>query len=205
MDRKLGRFGILATVALLAVAPSAAAVYDIDSSHSAAQFTIRHLMISNVRGQFSGVTGTVVIDDGNPANVKIDATIDASTVDTREPKRDTHLKSPEFFDVAKFPKITFVSKKSQKTGNGTYKVTGDLTMHGVTKEVVLDVTGVAEVKDPWGNTKVGATGTTRVDRKDYGLTWNKPLEAGGFLVGDDVDITIDAELTKKKAEAPAGK
>lgn len=201
MDRSTKRIAVWTMTALLCASPAAAAVYDFDASHTAAQFSVTHLMVSTVRGQFSNVKGTVEIDDKDASMVKVDATIDASTVDTREPKRDTHLKSPDFFDVAKYPTINFKSKKSQKAGDG-YKITGDLTMHGVTKEVVLDVTNVKEIKDPWGNTKMGAVATTKVDRKDYGLLWNKSLEAGGVLVGDDVSITLDIELTKKAAEAP---
>ena len=202
MDRSTKRFAVWTLTALLAASPAAAAVYDFDASHTAAQFSVTHLMVSTVRGQFSNVKGTVEVDDKDASSVKVDATIDASTVDTREPKRDAHLKSPDFFDVAKFPTITFKSKKSQKVGADAYKVTGDLTMHGVTKEVVLDVKDVKTVKDPWGNTKLGAVATAKVDRKDYGLLWNKSLDGGGVLVGDDVAITLDLELAKKVPEAP---
>jgi polyisoprenoid-binding protein YceI len=197
MHRSARRIATWTIAALLAASPAAASVWELDPAHSAAQFSVTHMMVSTVRGQLSNVQGTVEIDDANPANLKVDATIDASTIDTREAKRDGHLKSADFFDVAKYPTITFKSKKSQKAGAGAYKVTGDLTMHGVTKEVVLDVTGVKAA-----GTRMGALATTRVNRKDFGLNWNKALEAGGVVVSDDVDITIDIELVKKTAEAP---
>ena len=172
--------------------------YTIDPAHSVADFKVRHLMVSNVRGEFSGVSGTVQFDPENPANSKIDASIDATTIQTREPQRDTHLKSAEFLDVEKFPKITFVSRKVVKTGDEEYKVTGDLTIHGVTREVVLEVEGPApEAKDPWGNVKSGASAKTKINRKDYGLVWNVALETGGVLVGEEVQIHLDLELTKQ--------
>jgi polyisoprenoid-binding protein YceI len=202
MHRSARRIATWTTAALLAASPAAASVWELDPSHSAAQFSVTHMMVTTVRGQFSNVKGTVEIDDANSANVKVDATIDATTVDTREAKRDQHLKSADFFDVAKYPAITFKSKSSQKVGDGAYKVTGDLMIHGVTKEVVLDVTGAREVKDPWGHTRMGGVATTKVNRKDFGLNWNKTLETGGVLVSDDVLITIDLELTKKVPEAP---
>jgi len=197
MHRSARRIATWTTAALLAASPAAASVWELDPSHSAAQFSVTHMMVSTVRGQFSNVQGTVELDDASAANVKVDATIDATTIDTREPKRDGHLKSPDFFDVAKYPTITFKSKKSQKAGEGAYKVTGDLTIHGVTKEVVLDVSGMKAV-----GTRMGAVATTKVNRKDFGLNWNKAIEAGGVVVGDDVDITIDIELVKKPADAP---
>jgi polyisoprenoid-binding protein YceI len=172
--------------------------YKIDPAHSVADFKVRHLMVSNVRGEFSGVTGTVQFDSENPANSKVEAVIDVNTIQTREPQRDTHLKSADFFDVEKFPQITFVSKTVVKTGDEEHKVTGDLTIHGVTKEVVLDVEGpTAEVKDPWGSLKSGAAAKTKVNRKDFGLVWNVALETGGVLVGEDVQIHLDLELTRQ--------
>lgn len=189
--------------AILAVPSLAfAATYEIDSAHSGAHFTVRHLMVSNVRGEFGKVTGTVNIDEKDITKSTVEATIDASTINTREPKRDEHLRSADFFDVAKFPTITFKSKKVAKAGEGKLKVTGDLTMHGVTKEVVLDVEGPAkDAKDPWGNVKSGASATTRLNRKDFGLGWNQALETGGVMVGEEVAVTIDLELTKKQAPA----
>jgi polyisoprenoid-binding protein YceI len=173
-------------------------VYEIDPAHSRAHFKVRHLMVSNVRGEFSKVTGTVVVDPNNLNNSKIDAFIDASTVSTSEPQRDEHLKSADFLHVAKHPTIRFVSKSIVKAGEDRLKVTGDLTIQDVTREVVLDVEGpTEEVKDPWGNIKAGASATTKINRKDYGLTWNQALETGGLLVGEDITITLDVELTRK--------
>ena len=170
--------------------------YTIDPSHSSAGFKVRHLMVSNVKGEFSKVTGTVVFDSAVPANSKVKASIDATTVHTRDEQRDAHLKSADFLDVEKFPTIDFVSTKI--TGSGDeWKVTGNLTIHGVTKEVVLDVEGPApEAKDPWGNTKSGASATTKINRKDFGLTWNAALETGGVLVGEDLTITLEIELLR---------
>lgn len=170
--------------------------YNIDPSHSAAQFSVRHMMVSNVKGEFSKVTGTIVYDPKNLGASKIDAAIDVSTINTREPRRDTHLKSPDFFDVAKFPTLTFKSKQIYKAG-GKLKAKGDLMMRGVTREVVLDIDGpTPEQKNPQGNMLWGASATTKVNRKDWGLIWNQALESGGVLVGDDVTITIDLEAVK---------
>lgn len=171
--------------------------WNIDPSHSTAQFSIRHLMISNVKGEFTKVTGQIVYDQKNPERVAAEASIDVSTINTREPDRDNHLKSPDFFDVAKYPSIHFKSKRAAKTSNGL-KLTGDLTIHGVTREVTLDVEGpTTPLKDPWGFTRVGASATTKINRKDFGLTWNQALEAGGVLVGDEVKISIDVELVAR--------
>jgi len=196
-----------ATVALSAVLlasvltfPAAAATttWQIDPAHTAAGFAVKHLMISTVRGQFKGVSGTVVWDDQDVSKSTIDVAIDATTVDTSEPMRDKDLKSEKFFDVAKYPTITFKSKKIENVSAGKLKVTGDLTIHGVTKEVVLDVEGPSNtVKDPWGNTRVAASATTKVNRQDYGVKWNASIDGGGVVVGDDVNITIDLEMTKK--------
>ncbi len=170
--------------------------YTIDPAHSAAEFKVRHLMVSNVRGHFSKVTGTVVFDASAPQNSKVEAHIDATTIHTREEQRDAHLKSADFLDVAKFPEIAFVSKKVAG-GKGEWKVTGDLTIHGVTKEVTLDVEGPApEAKDPWGNVKSGFSATTKINRKDFGLVYNVALETGGLMVGDEVSITLDVELLR---------
>ncbi len=153
-------------------------------------------MVANVRGEFSGVTGTVVIDADAPENSRVDARIDATTIHTRDEQRDAHLKSADFLDVEKFPTITFVSKKIAGS-DGEWKVTGDLSIHGVTKEATLDVEGPApEVKDPWGNVKTGATATTKINRKDFGLVWNMALETGGVMVGDQVTLTLELELVR---------
>lgn len=178
---------------------SGVAVYDIDGAHSSAQFSVRHMMVSNVRGQFSNIKGTVQYDPQNVGLAKVKATIEAGTVDTRQAKRDAHLKTADFFDVEKFPEITFVSKRVMPASPGKLKLAGDLTLHGVTREVVLEVDGPSpEIKDEKGNVRSGASATTRINRKDFGLTWNRAIEAGGVAVSDEVDINIDLELIKQK-------
>ncbi len=173
--------------------------YVIDPIHSTAGFKVRHLMVSNVRGEFSGVAGTVVFDAQEPANSKVEAAIDATTIQTRDSQRDQHLKSADFFDVEKFPKITFISKKVAPVADAEWRVVGDLTLHGVTREVALDVEGpTPEVKDPWGNLKIGATATTKLDRRDFGLVFNMALDAGGVMVGDEVAIELELELARQK-------
>lgn len=197
-------FVFLAALLLAASVYAQPAVWQIDPAHSAAQFTVRHLMISNVKGEFSKVTGTVVYDGKDLSKLSVDTTIDATTINTREPKRDTHLKSPDFLDVANFPTITFKSKRVESVGNGSLKLVGDLTIRGVTKEVALDVTGpTPQIKDPWGNFRLGASATTKINRKDFGTKFNAVLEGGGVVVGDEVAITLDVELVKQ-APAPAG-
>ena len=184
-----------------AQAKPAITTWNIDPAHSTAQFSIRHLMISNVKGEFTKVTGQIVYDQSNPESLAAEASIDVSTINTREPDRDNHLKSPDFFDVAKYPSIHFKSRKATKSSDGL-KLTGDLTIHGVTREVTLQVEGpTTPMKDPWGFTRVGASATTKINRKDFGLTWNQALEAGGVLVGDEVKISIDVELVAQAAES----
>ena|SRR5689334_7301805 len=175
---------------------SQAVTYTIDPAHSTAGFKVRHMMVANVRGEFSKVTGTVVYDAEAPENSRVEAHIDATAIHTRDEQRDAHLKSSDFLDVEKYPEITFVSKKI--TGkDGEWKVTGDLTIHGVTKEVTLDVEGPApEAKDPWGNIRSGASATTKINRKDFGLVWNAALETGGVLVAEEVAIHLELELLR---------
>lgn len=175
-----------------------AGAWEIDGVHSAANFSVRHMMVSNVRGDFSKLTGTLNIDDKDITKSSVEATIDVNSINTREPKRDAHLKGPDFFDAAQFPTLTFKSKKVESLGSGKLKVTGDLTIHGVTKPAVFDVELSPEVKDPMGNLKRGATATTKINRKDFGLSWNKTLETGGVIIGEEVAIIIDVELAKKK-------
>ncbi len=192
-------FVVAAAVAALA-RPAVAATWNIDPAHTTVSFAVRHMMVSNVRGDFTKVSGTVVGDEKNPAGATVQATIDTASIDTREPKRDEHLKSPDFFDVAKYPTITFVSKKVEPAGPGHWKMTGDLTLHGVTKEVVLDVDGASgAVKDPTGKIRAGAHATTKINRKDFGIVWNKALDGGGIAVGDDVDVVIDVEGIQEAA------
>jgi polyisoprenoid-binding protein YceI len=176
--------------------------FTIDPAHSSANFSIRHLMISNVRGSFSKLTGTVVHDSDNPSNSSVQAEIDASTLSTGDAQRDTHVKSADFLHVEQNPKITFQSTKVEKAGDGEFKVTGNLTVHGVTKPVVLNVEGPSkETKDPWGNIRVGAAATTKIKRSDFGLVWNAPLETGGVMIGDDLKIELDMSLVKQQAAA----
>ncbi|HEY0249962.1 MAG TPA: YceI family protein [Kofleriaceae bacterium] len=170
--------------------------WNIDGSHSTAEFSVRHLMITNVRGRFGTLEGTVEYDPAKPEASTINVSIDATSIDTREEKRDAHLKSADFFDTEKFPKITFVSKSVKKTDDG-FAATGDLTMHGVTKEVTLEVeTPSGETKDPWGNQRIGASAHAKINRKDWGLGWNAVLEAGGVAVGEQVKINIEVSMVK---------
>jgi polyisoprenoid-binding protein YceI len=160
------------------------------------------MMVSNVRGTFKGVKGTIVHDSANPANSSIQAEIDVNTINTNDETRDGHLKSAEFFDLEKYPTITFVSKKVEKTGENEYKATGDLTIHGVTKETVLTVDEVSgEGKDPWGNVRIGASAKGKLNRKDFGLVWSAPLETGGVLIGDEVKLEFDIEAVKAQSAA----
>lgn len=185
---------------LLLVQPAFAATstWLIDNDHTLAQFKVQHLVITHVRGNFSKIQGTVVIDEQDPTKSKVEVTIDARSIDTNVEKRDAHLKSPDFLDVEKYPTITFKSKAIKQGANGQLNVLGDLTIHGVTKEVELFVTGpTATITDPWGNQRKGAQATTKINRKDFGLTWNKMMETGGVVVGDDVEITIETELIKQ--------
>ena len=172
--------------------------YQIDAAHSHVQFSVRHLMLSNVKGTFSGVTGTVVYDPATPEQTAIDATVDVATVNTNDEKRDGHLKSPDFFDVAKYPTMTFKGKSVESSG-ASHKVTGDLTLHGVTKEVTLTVEDVTdETKDPWGMVRIGANAKGKIKRSDFGLTWNAALETGGVMVGDDVKIEFELQFVKQQ-------
>jgi polyisoprenoid-binding protein YceI len=177
-------------------------IYEIDPVHSNAQFTIRHLMISKVRGDFKIAKGTVVYDPENLAGSSIQAELDATTLNTRDESRDAHVKSADFFNVEKFPSILFESSKVESAGEGELKVTGGLTILGVTKEVVLNVEGPSEeTQDPWGNLRVGASASTKIKRSDFGLTWNVALETGGVMLGDEIKIDLDIQLIKSKAQA----
>jgi polyisoprenoid-binding protein YceI len=171
--------------------------WTLDPVHSVAEFKVRHMMISDVKGQFTGLTGVLTLDEGDIARSSVQATIDASTVNTREAQRDAHLKSADFFDVERFPTLSFASNRVLRTSDDELAVTGDLSIHGVTRQVTFQVEGpTAAGRDPWGNTRIGLSAMTRINRKDYGLTWNTALETGGILVGDDVAITLDLEFVK---------
>jgi polyisoprenoid-binding protein YceI len=172
--------------------------WEIDPAHSAAHFSVRHLMISNVRGEFKKVSGNAVLNPSDPTKSSVEVVIDASSIDTREPQRDEHLRSADFLDVAHYPTITFRSKKITPAGQDHYKVTGDLTIRGVTREVTFDVEGPAQpVKDPYGNIRTGVSAKAKINRKDFGLAWNALTEAGGVVVGDEVSVDFEAELIQK--------
>lgn len=193
---------LFAVCLMLAVpAFSFATTWNIDPDHSNVGFKVKHLMVSNVKGNFGKYTGVVEINDKDVTKSKVDVSIDTASINTNVQKRDDHLRSADFFDVAKFPAMTFVSKKIAKAGKGNLKVTGDLTLHGVTREVVLNVEGLSkESKDPWGNIRIGASASTKINRKDFGLTWNKALETGGVVVGDEITINLEVEMIKAQVK-----
>ncbi|HEY1501525.1 MAG TPA: YceI family protein [Acidobacteriaceae bacterium] len=171
--------------------------WTVDPVHSIAEFRVRHLMISNVRGQFTGVTGKLSYDPSDLSKSTIEASIDVTTIDTRDPQRDTHLKSPDFFDAEKFPTMTFSSSRVTRRADGSSLVSGPLTIHGVTKEVDFTVEGpTPPVKDPWGNTRVGVHASTKINRADFGLTFNAAMETGGVMVGEEVQITLELEFVQ---------
>lgn len=172
--------------------------WKVDSAHSNVEFAVRHLMITTVKGRFADVSGEVRSDDNDPAKGEVNVTINATSVDTREPQRDAHLRSADFFDVEKYPTITFRSTRIANATGDHFTLVGDLTMHGVTREVALDVTSEGRATDPWGGERAGFTATGKVKRSDFGLTWNQALETGGVLVGDDIRISLDVELVKAR-------
>jgi polyisoprenoid-binding protein YceI len=200
MGTNFTRIALAAGLAAALSLPAAAATtnWQIDPQHSSAQFSVRHMAISTVRGAFNKVTGTIALDDKDITKSTVDVAIDVTTVDTHEPSRDNDLRSDKFFDVAHFPTMTFKSKKVEQLAPGKLKVTGDLTIRGTTKEVVLDVEGpTAPIKDPWGFQRSAANATTKVNRQDFGVKWNATLDNGGVVVSDDVSISIDVEMVKK--------
>ncbi|MBV8071968.1 MAG: polyisoprenoid-binding protein [Acidobacteriaceae bacterium] len=195
MNPVLKRFLIAGVAAL----PCAASQWTVDPAHSSATFAVKHMMVSTVRGSFTGIKGIVDYDPANPSATKTSFTIDAATVDTRNDDRDKDLKGENFFDVRKYPTITFVSKRLRQEGPGKLQLVGDITIHGVTKEVAFEVNGpTPPVKDMRGTLHVGGSATTTLNRKDFGLIWNKNLDGGGVMVGDDVDITVDVDLVQQK-------
>jgi len=170
--------------------------YQIDPAHSSANFSVKHMMIAKVHGGFQKINGKFVYDAADLSQSSVEVTIEAGSIDTHEPQRDTHLKSADFFDIGKYPTLNFKSTRFEKGGSGML-VTGDLTLHGVTRSVTLDLESpTPEVKDPWGNFRIAVSGGTKIKRKDFGLTWNQALETGGFLVGDDVTVTLDIQLVR---------
>jgi polyisoprenoid-binding protein YceI len=189
---------VAAVVTLGLPAFALAEVWQIDQDHSNVGFKVRHMMVSNVKGDFGKFNGVVDIDNKDLTKSKVSVTIETASVNTGVTKRDDHLKSADFFEVAKYPTMTFVSKKVAKAGKDKLKVSGLLTLHGVTRDVVLDVEGLSGAsKDPWGNLRRGASASTRISRKDFGLVWNAALETGGVAVADEVLISLEIEMTKK--------
>ena len=180
-----------------ATAEPAATTWNLDPAHSVAEFKVKHMMISNVKGTFSGLSGVLTEHATDSTLSSVEASVDVATINTHDAQRDGHLKSADFFDAEKFPKLTFKSTSVTKKGDAEYAVTGDLTVHGVTKPVTFAVEGPSEpAKDPWGNTRIGLSATAKINRKDFGLTWNSALETGGVLVGEDVIITLDVQFIK---------
>lgn len=176
---------------------SQTSTWNIDPAHSVAEFKVRHMMISNVKGRFGGFKGSLILDGADLTKSRVEASLDAASVNTHEPQRDAHLKSADFFDVGKFPTLSFKSTRVARSGEGELDVTGDLTIRGVTRSVVFKVEGPSgPTKDPWGNTRVGVAATAKINRKDFDLGWNAVLETGGFVVGDEVAISLEAEFIK---------
>jgi len=187
----------MTTTATPALPQTTTTTWKIDPAHTVAEFKVKHMMIANVKGHFSGVSGVLIRDESNPANDRIEATIEAASIHTRDEQRDAHLKSADFFHVEKFPTLHFKSTGIKIVGEGELSVEGDLTIHGVTRKVRFAVEGpTPPAKDPWGNTRIGISASTKINRKDFGLTWNAALESGGILVGDDITITLDAQFVK---------
>ena len=181
----------------LAVPQTATTTWNVDPAHSVAEFKVKHMMISNVKGQFPKVTGVLTLDESDPRNSRVETVIDASSIETRDAQRDAHLKSADFFHVEKFPSLSFKSTGIRLIRDGELAVEGDLTIRDVTRKVLFSVDGpTPPTKDPWGGTRVGVSATTKIHRKDFGLTWNAALETGGILVGDEVTITLDLEFLK---------
>jgi len=194
------RLAVLAAAVTLAAPAFAADTYQFDKSHTTVGFSVRHI-VTNVGGKFQDFSGTIQVDKAKPESSSVEFTIQAASINTNEPKRDEHLKSPDFFDVANNPTITFKSTSVKPAGKDAFEVTGNLTMRGVTKQVTLPVTFLGEGKDPWGNEKIGFELSTVLNRKDYGINWNKTLDAGGVLVADEVKVQISVEANKVKPQA----
>jgi polyisoprenoid-binding protein YceI len=180
----------------MSTAESTTSTWTIDPSHTTVEFSVKHLMISTVRGHFGAVTGTIVIDEANPAASTATAEIDTTSIDTRQEQRDAHLRSADFFDVATYPSIRFESTRIEVVGGGAYNVVGNLTIRDVTREVVLETTDEGRGGDPWGGQRAAFSATTKIDRRDFGLTWNQGLEAGGVLVGNDIKISLEVQAVR---------
>jgi polyisoprenoid-binding protein YceI len=187
------------TAPATATTNTSATTWTVDASHAEVGFSVRHLMISTVRGRFGGVSGTVVLDDRNPSASKADVTIDVATIDTRQEQRDAHLRSPDFFDAENHPTMRFVSTRVEGDITSEFKLIGNLTIRGVTREIALDVTAEGRGRDPWGNDRAGFSAKGKINRGEFGLSWNQVLEAGGVTVSDEVKISIDAEIVRQAA------
>ena len=192
---------LIGVIMLLLAAPALAsgATWQIDPGHSSFQFKIRHMMVSNVRGDFGKITkGVIFLDDREVSNIKAEVIIEAASINTGHAKRDEHLRGPDFFDVTRYPTITFVSKQVTRIDSDKLRATGELTIHGITREIILDVYGLTpEIKDPGGTFRRGVTATSKINRKDFGLTWNRVLDTGGVVVGDEVEISVEIEMLRK--------
>jgi polyisoprenoid-binding protein YceI len=181
----------------------ATSTWNIDPTHSAIQFAVRHMVVSKTRGRFAKWSGKLVFDPEKPAASSVEVSIDPASIDTADAQRDGHLRSPDFFDVEKFPTASFKSTRIEDVGGDRYRVTGDLTLHGVTRPVVLNATYEGTGKDPWGGERAGFSATLTIDRKDFGLEWNKALETGGLLVGEKVELTLEVEAVKQAQQQAA--
>jgi polyisoprenoid-binding protein YceI len=186
-----------------AIEPVTATTWQLDPAHTSVEFAVKHLMISTVKGHFGDVTGTVTGSLADPDSVSADISISVESIDTRQAQRDAHLRSPDFFDALKWPAIRFAGTRAEGDLNGDFALYGELTIRDVTREIRLDVTNEGALTDPWGNSRIGFSAKTKIDRRDFGLTWNQALEAGGFVVGDEIRLSIDAEFTAVAADASA--
>jgi polyisoprenoid-binding protein YceI len=179
--------------------------WQLDQAHTNVEFAVKHLMIATVRGRFGNVAGTIEVDETNPLSAKVDVTIDPASIDTRQEQRDAHLRSPDFFDVAQYPSIRFVGRRIEGNSSDEFRIIGDLTIRGVTKEVAVNVTNEGEGIDPWGNLRAGFSATAKIDRREFGLTWNQALETGGVVVGNDIKLSIDAEFFRAAEQTERAK
>ena len=168
--------------------------WQLDPAHSNVEFAVKHLMIATVRGRFGNVSGSVQVDESNPLSAKVDVTIDPASIDTRQEQRDAHLRSPDFFEVAQYPNIRFVGKRLEGDPADEFRIIGDLTIRGVTKEIAVNVTNEGQGIDPWGNLRAGFSASAKIDRREFGLTWNQALETGGVVVANEIKVSVDAEL-----------
>ena len=196
-NQRFAAAAVLLAASVVASTTWAADTYKIDRVHSSIQFVVRHLVVTKVKGEFNEFAGTIVYDDKHILDSSVEVTINAASIDTKESKRDDHLRSPDFLDVAKFPQIAFKSTRIEKTGDG-FAVVGNLTMHGVTKEIRIPFSIAGVITDPWGNTRLGLSAKTELDRQDYGVSWSKKMDSGGLVAGDDIEIEIEIEAVKEK-------